>query len=631
MAALNLLFLLVSQGQGTPSFVNDPRLDRPVALTACVQPLSQVAERLSKEIETPLQVDAFLREDLVVLVTKPRPARETMDKLAKHFGWRWVPASGGGYRIEPTEEFRRKAKGGQPLESLPQLTEARAFAKALLPKLARLTPAQMAEAKRASRKGDDEGNVDRQMELAFTGNPLALPVCRFYADLSDDQLMETFHRRRVISTHPGTFAYGMSDRVRSDAWQAVRSLGDRMAEDYRADPENNLEPFDASKVVEIRFQVSDGVGIDVTLIGPDRARLLDTWISFQRPLVAKTDSIPKELEPFIGQAKIASATKLASIEPLLPFASALADIAKKVNLDVICDAYDSYFALTAPPRLPPKALSARCLLTTEDGWLSCRARHWPGLRSETIPRSVWSRLEGRHPRRLSLNERATLASLIDRRQAQSRLLLWQSEGYSFYRFWAALPANARDRLTKGEALPFSSLPTETHDFLYEATKHGGHSFAGFLDEHIFREPELGGAFDFAKAEADADYAILFPRWLSSNAALSLKTAELPGIYCEGFEEMLTPSVLAEVLDKKPSDWDADLLGTPHLASVQGMRFFFTLAPGLRIERQEVEFAVGKEVPFDPKTWPADLLHHISAAKERAKLRDEGNHIASLYR
>lgn len=631
MVTLSLFLLLTGQSQTAPTFDTDPRLAKAIPMAVYAEPLARVVADLSKEIGVPLFTEERLREELVVLVTKPRPARETMQALARHFGWKWSPASSGGYRIEPTETFARRANGGYALEVLPNMRKARAKAAAVVTELQKLTPAEIRKARESMAvpvaEGDSLDAVKEWVQRAkFTmqANPLALPAARTIAALSDDQLLSNVTRRIVFSSDPGPLAVAMTNRVRTEVVNALPIVAEMAAKAHERDPENGFAPFAPSQVREVRFEVRDPGAVAITLIGPTRHVLYEDNLVLPRDSQpAPALSLPKPVEDAISQISLPPTKP--NGEPLLRYAQFLGMVAKVTGDDLIADAYDSYLSVVpsdGSQKVEAKRWASRFDVAQAGGWVTFRAKAWPMFRAFTVPRTVLAKLGERDVRLLTLDEKTLFATLLSKEQVRSSLIGWPTDAYRFYRFWAEVSPALRNALLSGESVPLQRLPASVHEYLYEYGAHGD-AFekvgSSLFEEPEFASPSPSGA---EPGKVDRDYAGIFSKWLAPSASLSLRVARIPGIYLDKYKDIVGPSMLTELDSGELSEEDFKDFGSTRLGTALAMEFRFYARPGVTYLCREANVEVGRETKLDRLGWPEELVKRIAAAKVRAA-SDEG--------
>ncbi|MCH8275469.1 MAG: hypothetical protein IH851_11840, partial [Armatimonadetes bacterium] len=106
MIALSLTAIMMAQAQGPADLKADPRLSAVISVRADAQTLDALVKALSQQLNVPLKSAGTIKQDLVVLYAKDRPAHEVLSVIAEHFHWEWRKEE-DGYRIVQTPEARK--------------------------------------------------------------------------------------------------------------------------------------------------------------------------------------------------------------------------------------------------------------------------------------------------------------------------------------------------------------------------------------------------------------------------------------------------------------------------------------------------------------------------------------------
>jgi len=610
-----LAYLLSLAGSQEQGFAADPKLAKAIALTENAVPISTFVADLAKETGVTLTCDSRIRDDLVVVVTKERPAKTIMQVVANHFDWRWTPTLPGAYKLEPSDDWIRKVREGIPGEMKLDWRRNRERALRYANELSRLDPVAteakaLAVGKAAS---DEEGGFYRLWEKR---NPLAALVARTLGSLTDAQLASLRNRRIVMSTSPKPFQTAMPGSVLNDVAGAVRDFAGFEQRMFAA----GLEPkitFDPDAVTEMYFDIHRASGADYVLLGANRQVLYKG--SSLVPTAAKTPipPLPSPIQEAIKAQKTPPDWMLHPEVPLAGYSELATKVAKKLNCDLVSDAYDFYYHF----QNDPTGWNNACVLVTSDGWLKVRARRWIIFRSQTIPRHIWAQLGGRLPRNLTLDEKSQLITKLESEQYRSPLLGWLVGDSAFYRFWAATSPSLRRDLLAGQNVNFAQLPSEVHEFLYMQGDSGPGDFFQdfFFDEPEFAEVKPDQAVD-GGAISDSDYAGLYPNWVAKDASLNLRSVSIPGVYLPGYKILVSPGMLTlSPADLQQIAAEPEMQGTkPILSETNPMRFRFYIGPRIQVDHHEVDFKLGREVAYDPSTWPKDLVERIRKGVEKRK-------------
>jgi len=610
-------YLLSVVGRQQPGLAENPKLGHAFAFTENAVPASTFVADVAKVTGTTLTCDSRIRDDLVLVVTRSRPVRETMQAVASHFDWRWVAVGPDAFKLEPSDEWARKARGGIPGEMAVDWQRARAKAQETASELSKIDLQKVeADAVRIGlAAGEEQGGF---YQLIAKCNPVAPLVARTLAGLTDAQFASLRNRRIVMSTSPSPLELPMPAAVQSALPGAVAklaALNKRMVATHLVQE----GAFRAEDVTEVRFDIRRGSSAEYVFLGAGRQILYKASSMIPTPPRATLAPMASNIQDAIKAQKEVPEWDAEPSEPLKGFCQLAAGVAKKLDCDLVGDAYDSYVRF----KQDPATWHATSQLTTTEGWLKLRSRRWIILRNQTVPRHVWASLGGAMPANLSLDEKAQFILKLESEQTRSPLVGWLPGDVAFYRFWAAASPTLRAALRAGKRIPLAQLPGEAHEYLY---LQDASSSNNWLDEYFFEEPE----FEENKPEEavdngvpiDTDYAGLYPRWLGPDSSLSLLTGSVPALYLPGIRWLLPPGILTVTPEElRELEEEPAMKGIkPRLVNATPMRFRFSIVPGTTVDRKEVQYRIGEETSFDPSTWPKELVARVKGAMERSRKR-----------
>jgi len=595
------LLAVMTWGQGLAA---DARLAAPIQIVEYAAAAPRVCADLAKLTGTSITCDPALKDDLVVLVVKERPAKEIMAKLGATFNWDWVP-DGAGYRLKPSRDFLDRASHGR--DSI----------------LRRDGHLMQAEARRllAEKKNGELAETDFSSRLVLTE----------LAGLDDDSLTRLYDHRFVAASSPGPLETGFTDAAREIERHIIENgSGNPAFPEMPPAEEGSSKPASFSEIL-IQFKSVDtpsvvylnSAGRGIPANGSYTFDLVKSPINpiSNDFLSAALSTHPTDLDG------LPSETSEGPSEPLEFYARWSAAIAKKLGVDLVGDAYDLDSELSTSTS---DAQIKRLLKPTlESGWLTNRHPDWPRFRKEQLPRDILNFFAG-HGTTDPLDTRAAVAARITEAQLNSPLLPLDRRTYWFYIVWNALPEGMKDALFAGKPLDFHDLPSPVIQALYElgdtVTARVTNSISwggdGPFDEPEFRDyanivstflPNSTPAKDAYVPKRPSpiqltDFAHAYPYRLGKDAKIWAQTSSIPSVYDADSSTVCMPGALANSADGFGRA--TSLSDNLKLATTRAVRLHFVLEPGVEIQLDGSETTLGRSLKSDRTDWPADLVDRI---------------------
>jgi hypothetical protein len=650
------------------AFQTDARLDKPVGITEWATTAPKVCADLAKLTGAPISCDPSLRDDLLVLVVKHRPAREIMAKIAGTFGWQFLPVE-GGYRLTPTEGFVRRvgagraqvlAEEGERLQAAIReyiATIRKQDSSALRKQMQELQQAMMSHSAVPMDADDPASPWKKMNELGQRLNPVTLIALSALSDLSRDQIGQLVDRRIVAAVEPVPLEISIGAEGAKAVTDCIETLknppansGDFGGNAYTLSIGSSFpQPPDTRRdVLTAVVQLDSWTQVNANLITKEGVIASQASISLPKPKFPPLSDFSLPLSqallatPTEASGASASTKPDAEADELAPFAQWLDGAARKLNCDVVSDAYDDYYRSLMTRKLTAARLTdARndgFDPTIEGGWLTNRNRKWPRYREEQAPRDILRAL-GSPIELHSLDEQAAIASRFTVAQVQSPLAPIGLTDYWFYRFWTELLPPVREALRAGKHVRLRDLPDSVVALLYELGESPSEDSP--IDENygqigVFAEgefvnydrlltqthPEPGGDFPPSSAFVPRlnDFAVLYPAQIDPESTVWIQRAEIPAIFDADGPVVYAPGDIATA-QEEPFDINAHL----KLAQAHALRFHFELKKGVDVRQDVSELTVGEDITHDRTKWPADILDRIRKRKEFEKaMQGPGN-------
>jgi hypothetical protein len=422
----------------------DERLKSAITVEASVKTTKEVLDDLAQRTGVSISVQDDLREDLITLYAKERPAHEVLARIAQHFGWEWRKTE-DGYTLTQSAEAAARERKELEEEIFKPFEEAKKRAQEHLQKS---TPEQLAKVraeieelrKKAREMRDPEDEefyrvYGRLYELEEATSPGALLEALFVAQLSSRECLELDRLGKIVySTHPTALQRPMPRAVVEQLPWLVQQLSVEPGFPFRelVGPEGMAKPlFDPNEVVALRA-VLKSRSDSLLFVGLRRGRL---DVSFQilgaggRILHEVSDvgllsmvfwAFDEDLEPSeqqqgqrsqglpgrfeeawtppeavkrmvlarAGGDDLVGADLISKMfsgdEPLRVFGDVLIEFAKAMNVCLVSDAYDSHFVggfgYGAFSGDTPALFLDSFAQSTEQRWTY--AEPWVGLRTQ---------------------------------------------------------------------------------------------------------------------------------------------------------------------------------------------------------------------------------------------------------
>jgi len=580
------LLAVLTWDQGSSA---DARLVAPIQVAECVATAPQVCADLAKQTGVTIDCDPALKEDLIVLVVKERPAREIMSKLAETFDWEWQP-KGAGYQLRPSLNFQRQAVHGRARELLRQ---ARVLRKTVSQQLAALTKT---------------GFRDTEERLA---QRLALKCLLAF---SDDEIVRLADYRLVLSATPGPLELPISDALIAESDALLDLKRTKMAKEKATSPEkeSSIGPPTHLLVSFDSWSSADVVYLD------DREQATSYRVGIDQP----KEAVPKLEGPVriavdaafkVGGERPIDKTK----EPLTAFGRCLFDVSHRVSLDVISDAYDPYIRQDRwEEGRPAFSVQAKLPLKSEGGWLVNRASNWARLREEQVPREVihfFAEDRERH----TMDDSARAASQLRLAQLDSPLFPLTPQKYGFY---ILLNCLSEPDGPGRHSTPANELPAAAIDYLCSRANpdHPLFELVDAFHPSVFAEPEftpltLPSALRLMQKMPDAfpKFAHVYTGLIEKQAQISIQSSSVPSVYDVDRKKTYYP---CDLCTPWSPNLDEDVFRPRHmkLAVTHAIQIRIPIKDGLAMTLEDSEVVIGVDLSADERTWPPDLSKRIQA-------------------
>jgi len=628
------LITAIALRQGLAS---DPRLAKAIGIVELVAPAPKVCADLGRKLGIPIECDPFLKEDLIVLNVRSRPAGEIMAKIASTFDWKWK-RRGQGYRLEASREFIKKANTGREHLLLEEDHIRQAACRWAL--LAYKAPDVKAMGIALEREATKAPPSNIQFEKPYTAeNPWSPVALAAFAELNDKDLLRLSKERIVLSNHPGPLelplgkrALTMARRLLSQEQPSVEQTENGVTTFKIEGESNGLTRIRRGKVATILLEFDDCRGAYVTFLDEGGNKLFDTsliTVSFLRLdslslLSPKVKSAIQSLGREFGTYWSPYADKSAAFdyEELVGSEFKLANV---LATDVISDAYSAYrrYQLLTNSDGWSKFCELAWKPTIENGWLVNRSTHWPRFRQEQAPFNLDVFEAATDPSRSIVDRAIFLGGLTDSQTVRA----FARKQAAFYKFYLSLSASIRSKLENGAKIPLATLPASVIRFLYTLDEPKDENTwnyeEGMLTRTPFDEPEFGRSSSAVVSlrksfplrdvayypdsdDRDTDFAHLYSSRRASEMYVWVQAAMIPGAIAS--KEELTPLELSESSSEVNDAKDARHLRLAHFHS---LRFHFGLGKGVAKTYNVYETLPAGPLSDNPEGWPKDLRKRIS--------------------
>ncbi len=514
---LAVLLAVVTAGQ-EDVLAGDIRLDHPLSLHCEVVGVRNVLAEIGKQAEVKLQVEPALAEDLMVLFTKDRSAREIMARIAEHFDWTWK-RSEDGYTLYRTDEQRVEESRAlreqilEPYQSLrkraTELLESTEDSEKIMRKLSGIYD-QVSE---LVQLGDHESAhvLTRQaMQLEMSLDPLGQVALGAIASLTDEQCLELDDRKRVVfATDPTRAqialhekAIGIAKTTLATATSSMYVEGELMK--VVGEPTRVRIILSARPDMMLSANVSlyegnrhlHSTSYSYPLVGADESppkrqqrdlpSVLTARVELSDEMHALLVSVPNfEASPDWLVAMRRSQTTLGSrVDPSWPNGLFAREFVKLTDLSYIGTVYDldhseRVFQLS---QITPAALLDRWCVpdkewTYTDGWIKVKHKKSALGRFSTVPRSRYFEWRDRTLRQagMTLDQFAEIcASMNDKQLSNSIMMRVFGTGFDSYRgtqtfycgrLWQTLSPAQKRIVSVGVGVPVATM-TEHQRHLY---------------------------------------------------------------------------------------------------------------------------------------------------------------------
>lgn len=264
----------------------DDRLKPPVTIEASFKTMKEVLDDLAQRTGVALGIQDDLREDLITLYAKERPAHEVLARIALHFGWEWRKTD-EGYTLAQSAEAAAQER--RELEQL-ILEPFQQAKKAALERLQTSTPealaklrAELAELqKKIAEMPDDESEEsyrlwNRLMDLSEQVSPGTRLEALLVAQMSTRDALDLERLGKLVySTHPTALQRPMPRTVIDQLpalIQEIAQFNDAIFDDVEMpDAPEGAPRFDPQAVRAVRAVVKRAGGGFIFLMrqpGPD--------------------------------------------------------------------------------------------------------------------------------------------------------------------------------------------------------------------------------------------------------------------------------------------------------------------------------------------------------------------------
>lgn len=379
---------------------SDERLKAAVTIEASVKSVKDILDDLSQRTGVSLRVQDTLREDLVVLYAKERPAHEILARIATHFGWEWRQ-SNNGYMLSQSADAaarERRELEQQILEPFHKAKkQAQEYLQSFVPQEIERVQSEIVALRkqlidRKGAEGEDYYRLySRLLQLSEKISPEAMLEAMFVAQMTDQEYFELERLGKLVySTNPTALQRPMPraivERLPSLLYELSQRSGNTGPIELGADPNVKIELFKPEEVRVVRAILKRrSVGMFAFLSGPD----LDVSFQFlgedgsvlhrasgsalaytfsateseepeESPKSERPQGLPARFEeawsPPETIKKLVLATSgedaflasdlfskmFGSSDPLRLFGDTLIEFAKAMNVCLLADAYDAH-------------------------------------------------------------------------------------------------------------------------------------------------------------------------------------------------------------------------------------------------------------------------------------------------
>lgn len=444
----------------TASPLADPRLDRPLAIEARIEPLPDMLARMGREAGIPLTVERRARGWKATVFTPARPLRLTLAGLASVFDAEWTPTKDGGYQLGETVPAR--GRRGLYLEREEEIRRLGAESR-----LIRVAPVP-----EFVPTGDEakDGPLRRMSETTARRQPIERQIVAAFAGLSP------------------------ADRERFWRGELLHVVGTTEGQPEERKPQGNgtlITPHPAGPNLTLMSYRSGNVGLRVAAFAPNmRSQTLwGTSIPADEPSLAD--------HPF-RRAQREWATDPASSAPewTLPLKTmpvepdrwakgrrtsddVLGEIARRSGVPVVAEANRRLLDTRLPLRGATLGEAVRSgslgegAVRLESGTLLYRPAGFWQARLVEPPETSFRAIE--RETNPSLDSLAAFyADLLPPTLTETRGIVsvrdlsGDEDAKAALRLWGRLSTPLRTRLEGGEAIPLASLPGEARGAVEEA-------------------------------------------------------------------------------------------------------------------------------------------------------------------
>jgi hypothetical protein len=629
-------------------------LDKPIGIAEYAVPARTLCADLGKLSGVRLSCDGPITEDLVVLVVKPRPAREILEKVATTFGWRWLP-DGSGLRLSPTEAFSHLAATGRYEILAAEAARRQQAAKDLIAQMHSQNVAALQkemQALQAKIQAGMQGGVadpdawreqtDRQAQILQRFNPATTVALAAFAELDVEQAVRLYDHRLIVGSSPRPLEVAMGRRAETEFETCIPSL--QKAPEPAADSGVMYTPL---------WGFGEVTGADVELDAWDHAGVVlrsESGPEVDWAQVSLPSPKPLPLPPLATALRTALSNDTTNDNELPPSTSPdggdplsfygrwLAGVARRLDCDVVSDAYDTYQTFSDVQRFESKLPGFRGAgfePVLDGGWLTVRNRQWPRYREEQAPRDLLRQLDAPIDV-LPLDERAAIASRFTVPQLKSPLVGISPNDYWFFRFWNSLSPPLRDSLRAGKKMRLVDLPESAIDYLYEVGEQpvdtklrsasfswggsGAFSEPDFVDyQQILNrirpqdDPNGSDGFSLEWPPRNHDFGRIYPSGTDPSASVWMQVADVTGLMDSDSRQFFAPGDLAGGFSSDaPATHPTAVPDVKHLKLThsRAYRLHIGIGDGFEIQADAQETTVGDDIANDPGKWPKDLRDRI---------------------
>lgn len=383
-------------------FSLDDRLKPPVTIEASVKTMKEVLDDLAQRTGVALGIQDDLREDLITLYAKERPAHEVLARIAQHFGWEWRRTNDGYTLAQSAEAAARERRELEqlilePFEKAKNAAQERL--RAATPEALAKMRAELSELRKKAAELPDDDDSDESYrlwqklaELEEKVSPRARLEALLLTQLGTRDALELERIGKLVySTHPTALQRPMPRAVMEHLPALLQDIAHESGLDYGGDEMPEVPPmvrrFDPEKVRAVRaivrwdgwisfFSRNQGLSISFQFLSGDGAILHDeqsdmfistfgrigeaeppsaTQPKTQRPegLPARFEeawSAPEGVKKFIlassGEDEFVMADVWAEVfgtsEPLKLLGDVMIEFAKAMDVCFVSDMYDPH-------------------------------------------------------------------------------------------------------------------------------------------------------------------------------------------------------------------------------------------------------------------------------------------------